>query len=102
MLGIYAKSFVNVSKYDGQRMFDLFESHITAPENTVRWSWKQGKVAMWDNRATIHYAVNDCGEQFVARQSKARCPLASTAVAVCACQGNQVAARECRIARSQI
>lgn len=63
VLGIYAKRFVDVSKYDGERLFDLFESHIIAPENTVRWSWKQGDVAIWDNRATMHYAVNDYGEQ---------------------------------------
>ncbi|MFK4529202.1 alpha-ketoglutarate-dependent taurine dioxygenase [Bradyrhizobium japonicum] len=43
-------------------MFDLFESHITAPENTVRWNWKQGDVAIWDNRATMHRAVNDYGD----------------------------------------
>lgn len=63
VLGVYAKRFVDVSKYDGQRLFDLFESHITAPENTVRWKWTQGDVAIWDNRATMHYAVNDYGEQ---------------------------------------
>ncbi|MGY4408162.1 TauD/TfdA dioxygenase family protein [Bradyrhizobium sp. USDA 3315] len=62
VLGAYAKRFVDVPKYDGQRLFDLFQSHITAPENTVRWTWKEGDVAMWDNRATIHYAVNDYGE----------------------------------------
>jgi alkyl sulfatase len=35
----------------------------TAPENTVQWSWKAGDVAIWDNRATQHYAVNDYGDQ---------------------------------------
>ncbi|KRR29605.1 TauD/TfdA dioxygenase family protein [Bradyrhizobium retamae] len=63
VLGYDVKRFVDVPKYDGQRLFDLFESHITAPENIVRWNWKQGDVAIWDNRATMHYAVRDYGDQ---------------------------------------
>ncbi|KRP85891.1 dioxygenase [Bradyrhizobium yuanmingense] len=55
--------FVDIPKYDGQRLLDLFQFHITAPENTVRWTWKEGDVAIWDNRATQHYAVNDYGDQ---------------------------------------
>ncbi|NOJ44686.1 TauD/TfdA dioxygenase family protein [Bradyrhizobium archetypum] len=63
VLGAYVTHFVDIPKYDGQRLFDLFESHITAPENTVRWNWKQGDVVMWDNRATMHRASNDYGDQ---------------------------------------
>ncbi|GAA3806655.1 hypothetical protein GCM10022403_045920 [Streptomyces coacervatus] len=29
------------------------------PENTVRRQWRSGDVAVWDNRATQHYGVND-------------------------------------------
>ncbi|RXH40412.1 TauD/TfdA dioxygenase family protein [Bradyrhizobium zhanjiangense] len=63
VLGDGMRHFVGIPKYDGQRLFDLFKSHITAPENTVRWNWKEGDVAMWDNRATQHYAVADYGDQ---------------------------------------
>ncbi|MDF0523379.1 TauD/TfdA family dioxygenase [Bradyrhizobium yuanmingense] len=63
VLGHYVQRFVDIPRYDGQKLFDLFQSHITAPENTVRWSWRQGDVAIWDNRATQHYAVNDYGEE---------------------------------------
>ena len=63
MLGNFVQRFVGLPKYDGQKLFDLFQSHITAPENTVRWSWQAGDVAIWDNRATQHYAVNDYGDQ---------------------------------------
>ncbi|MER9083097.1 TauD/TfdA family dioxygenase [Mesorhizobium sp. M0895] len=63
VLGSYVSHFVGVSKYDSQRLFDLFESHITAQENTVRWKWKQGDVAIWDNRATMHCATKDYGDQ---------------------------------------
>ncbi|MDE5447365.1 TauD/TfdA family dioxygenase, partial [Bradyrhizobium sp. CSA207] len=62
VLGYYVQRFVGIPKYDGQKLLDLFQSHITAPENTVRWNWKEGDLAIWDNRATQHYAVNDYGD----------------------------------------
>ncbi|OPY94433.1 taurine catabolism dioxygenase [Bradyrhizobium sacchari] len=63
VLGALVQNFVGLPKYVGQKLFDLFQSHITALENTVRWTWKDGDVAIWDNRATQHYAVNDYGDQ---------------------------------------
>ena len=36
---------------------------MTRLENTVRWRWQAGDVAIWDNRATQHYAVDDYGTQ---------------------------------------
>ncbi|MGY3034039.1 alpha-ketoglutarate-dependent taurine dioxygenase [Bradyrhizobium sp. USDA 4354] len=63
VLGSYVKRFVDIPKSDGQRLYNLFESHLTAPDNTVRWNWKQGDIAIWDNRATMHYAVRDYGDQ---------------------------------------
>jgi taurine dioxygenase len=32
------------------------------PEHQVRFSWRPGSVAFWDNRATVHYAVRDYGD----------------------------------------
>ncbi|MEI9401967.1 TauD/TfdA family dioxygenase [Mesorhizobium argentiipisi] len=63
VLGSYVAGFAGFSKYDSQRLFDLFESHIAAQENTVRWKWNQGDVAIWDNRATMHCATKDYGDQ---------------------------------------
>jgi len=34
-------------------------AHIAKPEHTVRWRWKLGDVAFWDNRLTQHYATAD-------------------------------------------
>lgn len=34
-------------------------AHISKPEFTVRWHWKLGDVAFWDNRLTQHYATAD-------------------------------------------
>jgi alpha-ketoglutarate-dependent taurine dioxygenase len=63
LLGNFVQRFVGLNKGDSQKLFDLFQSHITAPENTVRWSWQAGDVVIWDNRATQHRAVNDYGDQ---------------------------------------
>jgi alpha-ketoglutarate-dependent taurine dioxygenase len=40
----------------------LFYAHITKPEHIVRHRWQPGDVAMWDNRATVHYANRDYGD----------------------------------------
>jgi taurine dioxygenase len=34
-------------------------SQAYIPEYQVRWRWKKNSVAIWDNRATQHYAVMD-------------------------------------------
>ncbi len=36
----------------------LFE-HLAKPEFTLRWRWKLGDVAFWDNRLSTHYATLD-------------------------------------------
>ncbi len=42
---------------DSAALLRLFQDHVTRPENTVRWRWSPGDVALWDNRATQHRAV---------------------------------------------
>ncbi len=34
-------------------------NHMAKPEFQMRWRWRAGDVAMWDNRCTMHYAVAD-------------------------------------------
>lgn len=40
VLCCFVQRFVDIPKYDCQRLFELLQSHIASPENTVRWSWK--------------------------------------------------------------
>ncbi len=63
LLGHFVKRIVGLSSADSAHLFALLQSHVIAPENTVRWRWAAGDVAIWDNRATQHYAVNDYGDQ---------------------------------------
>ena len=63
LLGNFVKSFVGFNRDDFARLFSLLQDHITRPENTVRWRWTPGDVAIWDNRATQHRAIADFGRQ---------------------------------------
>jgi taurine dioxygenase len=62
VLGHFVQRFVGLSQRDSDRLKELFHDHVTRLENTVRWRWTQGDVAIWDNRATQHYAVADYDE----------------------------------------
>jgi taurine dioxygenase len=63
LLGHFVQKLLNVSSTDSAHLFQLLQSHVTRLEHTVRWSWAAGDVAIWDNRATQHYAINDYGDQ---------------------------------------
>jgi alpha-ketoglutarate-dependent sulfate ester dioxygenase len=62
VLGHFLQRFVGFPVHDGRRIFELLQSHATLEENTIRWRWRTGDVAIWDNRATQHKAINDYGE----------------------------------------
>jgi taurine dioxygenase len=61
LLGHFVKKIKGLRLADSQRLFNTFQEYVTRLENTVRWSWRAGDVAIWDNRATQLYAINDYG-----------------------------------------
>jgi alpha-ketoglutarate-dependent taurine dioxygenase len=63
LLGHFVRRLVGLSTRDSSDLFNLLQRHVIALENTVRWSWEPGDVAIWDNRATQHYAVADYDDQ---------------------------------------
>ena len=40
-------------------LLDYLYAHAVRPEFLCRFQWRRGSIAVWDNRATWHYAVND-------------------------------------------
>lgn len=63
VLGHFIKRFKGYSSEASNRLFELLQGYVIRPENTVRWRWRAGDVAFWDNRATQHRAVDDYGDQ---------------------------------------
>jgi taurine dioxygenase len=63
ILGHFVKALKGLTTADSRRLFDSLQEQVIKLENTVRWRWRQGDVAIWDNRATQHYAVDDYGDQ---------------------------------------
>lgn len=62
VLGHFVKGFVGYNHSESSALFQLLQNRVTRLENTLRWTWEPGDVAMWDNRATQHYAVADFDE----------------------------------------
>ncbi len=63
VLGHFVKKFVGLNSSESSALFKVLQDRVTKLENTVRWTWEPGDVAMWDNRATQHYAVADFDAQ---------------------------------------
>jgi len=62
--GDFVRSFVDLDSRESSALFELLQNRITVPENTIRWNWQPGDVAIWDNRATQHRAVDDYDDQY--------------------------------------
>lgn len=63
LLGDFAKRISGLSAQASASVIGLVQDQVTQVENTVRWRWAPGDVAVWDNRATQHRVVHDFGDQ---------------------------------------
>lgn len=63
LLGHFVKRLKGLSQSDSAHIFAVLQGYVTRLENTVRWRWQPGDVAIWDNRSTQHYAVDDYDTQ---------------------------------------
>jgi alpha-ketoglutarate-dependent sulfate ester dioxygenase len=61
VLGGFARTVVGFTPQASRDLIRLLQEYITRPEHTVRWRWREGDLAIWDNRATQHYAIADYG-----------------------------------------
>ena len=55
----FTTHILGLSKTESDGLLDTLFRHCTLPEFQVRFKWRTGSMAFWDNRATMHYAVAD-------------------------------------------
>jgi taurine dioxygenase len=61
LIGGFARTVVGYSLQASRDLIRILQEYVTTPEQTVRWRWREGDLAIWDNRATQHYAIFDYG-----------------------------------------
>ena len=44
---------------ESRPLLQYLYQHAVRPEFTCRFHWREGSLALWDNRSTWHFAVND-------------------------------------------
>jgi taurine dioxygenase len=44
---------------EARHLLEMLFDRAERPDYQIRWHWSAGDAALWDNRCTMHYAVND-------------------------------------------
>ena len=68
--GDFMRRIVGMHPDESTALLDFLRRHIDSPRFHCRWSWTPGDLAIWDERSTIHMAVND---HFPQRRTVHRC-----------------------------
>jgi taurine dioxygenase len=56
---IYTTRFEDMTPAESRPLLKFLYDHAIQPEFTCRLRWRSGDLAVWDNRCTMHYAIND-------------------------------------------
>jgi taurine dioxygenase len=55
----HGERFTGMTEAESKPLMDYLCRHIARPEFTCRFRWTPGSLALWDNRAAQHFAIND-------------------------------------------
>jgi taurine dioxygenase len=58
----YTRAIVGVPAMESRHILNFLFEHLTRPEYQVRFRWTAGSLAIWDNRCSQHYALDDYSE----------------------------------------
>ncbi len=57
--GAFTRHFVGWTVDESAPLLQFLYDHISRDEFTTQFRWEVGSIAMWDNRSTWHWALND-------------------------------------------
>jgi taurine dioxygenase len=57
----FTEELVGLPEGEGRELLAYLKQQFSRPENQVRFKWRPGSVAIWDNRAVQHKGVADYG-----------------------------------------
>jgi taurine dioxygenase len=64
----FTRRLVELNAEESRVLLDFLTRWVQQPRFTVRYRWREGTIAMWDNRATQHFVLNDFeGERVIQR-----------------------------------
>ena len=58
------RRIVGMNPEESQAILGFLTRHIESPTLHCRWQWTPGDLAIWDERSTVHQAVNDHFPQY--------------------------------------
>lgn len=56
---VYTTRFEGMTEEESRGLLEYLYAHCTRPEFTCRFRWAAGSIAVWDNRFSLHLAIND-------------------------------------------
>lgn len=59
----FTRRIVELSFEESQVLLGHLTRWVTNPRFTMRYHWTAGTIAMWDNRCTQHFVINDFSEE---------------------------------------
>jgi len=64
----FTRRIVEMNSAESDMLLNHLTKWVTQPRFTVRYRWSEGTIAMWDNRCTQHFVLNDfVGERIIQR-----------------------------------
>ena len=64
----FTRRIVEMNATESEALLNYLTKWVSNPRFTVRYTWQPGTIAIWDNRCTQHFVLNDfVGERVIQR-----------------------------------